>query len=1163
MIYPYLCGDQILSIMKKISFSILFVFSVILLSAATVEKTYYFSSPVIAQKGDYQRLSFENMLLTSIPGQPTLPYHAISLLLPPGEKAVSVEFVGEEEVVLEGRFQLYPYQPSQPLSKEKKQVFVKDESIYLSDGSYPESQHGKFTTEFMNGYAFGFSSFTPVVYRPLSGKVSYYHKVTIRIKTAPDAKAAMALKNLKTRPGILGKVRSLVQNPSGIKLYPKRSDRDADDYRLLIVTPDQYKDEFADLQDIYLERGMPSEVFTTEYIADNITGQDLQEQIRNFIIQEYQDNSLEFVLLGGDVEYIPYRGLYCYVQSGGGYETDDIPADLYYSGLDGSWNDNGDGKWGEPGEDDLLPDVAVARFPFSTSNELAKLIHKSISYQNSPVLGELTNPLMAGEFLYSDPETWGRDYLDLLIGERSDNGYTTIGIPEDYTIDSLYEHQQAWGASDLMNAINQGKQFVHHVGHASPSSVAHMSTSDITNANFSGANGVDHNYTLFHTHGCDCGSFDYSDCILEKMVLIDNFAVAVIGNSRYGWFNEGQTEGPAAHLHREMVDALFHEKINHLGKALAESKIQTAPWVTAPGQWEEGALRWNFYDLNILGDPALSVWTAEPIAVDVTYNNTIPIGTPSITVTVESNGEPMENFACTVMKDGVMHGYALTDTMGETEIIFDPAVTDVGDASLVVSGYNCLPDTNNLMFIPAEGPYVIYAEHQIQDAEGNANGLADYGEDILLDLSVRNVGSDAASSAQATLIVSDTNIILSDNQEDYGSVAPGDTVLINEAFSFTVSSNVLDQHVVAFQLEVASDEDTWYSDFDITMQAPRLTLDNFIVDDSDGGDGNGRLDPGETANLLIDASNLGHSDCFNTNVFLETMSPWLTIEQAQVDIGDLAKEETKVAAFNVSADEFAPEGTPLELDFELLSGDYHCQEKIASTIGLLMEDFETGDFSAFEWRSSGQTGWTITEEWPFEGDYCSKSGSIGDNQHTDLYITLTTMGEGDFSFYRKVSSEDSWDYLRFSIDGNPTAAWSGEKDWEQFTYGLNSGTHTLKWSYMKDQNTAGGSDCAWLDNIVFPGTTVIISVEECTGDDPFTLYPNPSNGKFQLQLHSANSEDLKVKVYNSLGKVVFTEVLNTNTGSNFSIDLGEISPGLYLMELSLPNTQWLKKVLVK
>jgi len=86
----------------------------------------------------------------------------------------------------------------------------------------------------------------------------------------------------------------------------------------------------------------------------------------SIFIQEYEDRGISYVLIGGDKEVVPYRGFYCYVQSGSGYSDPGIPADLYYSALDGTWNDDGDTLWGEPGEDDLYPEVAVGRLTFSS-----------------------------------------------------------------------------------------------------------------------------------------------------------------------------------------------------------------------------------------------------------------------------------------------------------------------------------------------------------------------------------------------------------------------------------------------------------------------------------------------------------------------------------------------------------------------------------------------------------------------------------------------------------------------------------------------------------------------------------------------------------------------------------------------------------------------------
>ena len=105
-------------------------------------------------------------------------------------------------------------------------------------------------------------------------------------------------------------------------------------------------------------------------------------------------------------------------------------------------------------------------FPVSTVSQLQKVLHKSISYQDTPVLGELRNAILAGEWMYDPPLTYGEDYLELLIGYHEDNGYTTDGIPEDYNFTKLYDSQASWTGYDLINAINQGTGFIHHAGHA-------------------------------------------------------------------------------------------------------------------------------------------------------------------------------------------------------------------------------------------------------------------------------------------------------------------------------------------------------------------------------------------------------------------------------------------------------------------------------------------------------------------------------------------------------------------------------------------------------------------------------------------------------------------------------------------------------------------------
>jgi hypothetical protein len=1143
--------------MKKLQLLFFAFFAASLILAGTVEKTYYFGDPKVITTGEFQMIYLENTQIFGFTGEPALPYQSVQLLLPPGEKAVSFEFTGEEEFQLPGTYHIYPQQPSRPLSAPGNGEFAYNESVYSASSEYPSEPNGKLITSYMNGYAFALSTFTPVKYNPATGIVSIYKKVTITITTAQAGESVAALNNLKQTKEIRTRVNSFAQNPEMMYGYPSVENKTGE-YQLLIITTNQYSGNFQNLIDIYLKRGITTQIVTKETINSNGTGQDLQDKIRNYIKQEYQDHSVEYVLLGGDVELIPYRGFYCYVVSGGGYEDSNIPADLYYSGLDGNWNTDADGNWGEPGEDDLLPDIAVGRFSFSNLTELNSMMHKTIYYQDYPVLGEFTKATLAGEWLYSDPETYGSDYLELLIGHHTDNGYETWGIPEDYTFFKLYEENQSWGGSDLMAQINAGRQYIHHVGHANETYVAYWSNSDITNANFSGANGTTHNYTIFHSHGCICGAFDVSDCIMEKMASIDNFAVAVVGNSRYGWFNEGQTEGPSAHLHREMMDALYHEKINHLGATFAEAKIQTAPWVTAPGQWEEGALRWNFYDINILGDPTLSLWTGEPVSIDVTYPNTLVVGATSANVTVMSGGSPVENFTCALIFNDQLMGTGVTNASGNAVLSFE-ALPTPGDATLIVSGYNCLPAEYPVTIVPGTTAYMVYSAHALDDSQGNGNSLIDFGETLTMDLTLENAGALEASNVSATLSCSDPDVTITDNYASFGNVAVGGTPTVTDAFAFTVSDDIQDQHVISFNLAISWDGDSGSYSFDETANAPALSIGNLVIDDSGSGNGDGLLDPGETADVIISVSNSGHCASPASTGNLGTTSADISITTASVNVGVINTGETKDATFTIVVDAQASPGTSVDLDFDLASGNYGVQNTFYITIGLIVEDFESGDFSSFAWQQGGSANWIITSSGAYEGEYSAKSGAISDEQTSDLSLDMEVSAAGEISFFRKVSSEDSYDYLRFYIDDVMKDEWSGEADWAEAVYAVTAGSHTFRWSYEKDYSVAGGSDCGWIDNIIFPASTTSTSIGKSV-ETVCCVYPNPNEGCFFVNTGSYSGK-LKITVTNVLNAVVFAGQREAN--KRVSVDLNDLPGGIYFVTLEGDGLEQTVKMVIK
>ena len=1127
--------------------------------ADEVTKTYTFNNTEISKSGEYDILYFENTRLAGKIGEPALPYRAAKIMLPPGQVAVDVEFIGKNMQTISTNFNAYPMQPSRPISAEKTDEFYKNNSTYNSNEKFPATPTGNWSTEYMNGYSFLIATFTPTEYFAKEKTLKYYQNVTIKVTTKASAKAANSTSNISTSKQIAKRVKQYADNPEMLYSYPDKAKGDGD-YQLLVVTGTDYTEDFEQLTNFYLQQGLKSKIKSVEEINAEMSGQDSQEKIRNYIIQEYQTNGVEIVILGGDVEIVPYRGFYCTVESSSTYEDDNIPTDLYYSALDGTWDDDNDGLWGEPDEDDLIPEVAVARMPFSNENELSSMLNKTMNFQANPVVGELRDPLLAGEHLYDGPETNGSDYLDLLIGHHEDNGYTTDGIPEDFDIHKLYYIEVGnWSGSDIMDEVNQGRSLLFHVGHANSNTVMNLYTSDITNENFSGANGVDHNFTIVYTHGCICGSFDNSDCIAEHMVKIDNFAAAFIGNSRYGWFNEGQTEGPSQHIHREFTDAIFTSANQRIGAAHMESKAETAPWVEAPGQWEEGAIRWCFYDCNVLGDAAMRVWTDEPIDITVNYPNAIQIDESSIEVTVQTGVDMLENYSCTLMQNNEFIGTGITNASGEATVSIQ-GVLEIGDAQLIVSGNNITPQTYNVTIIPSEGAYLILENYSLND--GN-NNIPENGDEIQLTLDMHNAGIEDASDVNVTIACADSYIEITDNQENYGTIAGESTVSMEDGFSFNIIDGIPDQHQIEFVV-TATSGDSWVSNFTITVNAPELLISNISIDDSETGNNNHQLDPGETAIISIDNTNTGHNNITNLVGTLSVSDLNITINNTTANIIGLPVGETSTTQYEVTISSSAQIGDMAEFSYNLATEYYSADKDFTLAIGEISETFETGNFDTYNWNFSS-TPWQITSEEVYEGTYSSVSGIIGDGQKTEMLIEMDVQTSGTLSFYRKVSSENNYDYLYFYIDDVEINKWSGEMDWELIEVPVSQGIHTFKWSYKKDGSSLNGSDCAWVDNIKFPTGNFTTDINDIVVNTELNIYPTPAKDIVNIAFNTNNKSKLSIQIVDTYGHVVkhYNNIITSEKGiMKARINVQDLSAGAYFVLIRTKNTVSSKQLII-
>ena len=134
----------------------------------------------------------------------------------------------------------------------------------------------------------------------------------------------------------------------------------------------------------------------------------------------------------------------------------------------------------------------------------------------------------------------------------------------------------------------------------------------------------------------------------------------------------------------------------------------------------------------------------------------------------------------------------------------------------------------------------------------------------------------------------------------------------------------------------------------------------------------------------------------------------------------------------------------------------------------IIEPFETGDFSLFDWQIDPTYLWTITTNDPYEGTYCMKSGCAGVNSViSNMTVTVNIPADGEMSFFGKISSEQGWDYGYFFIDGTQMGSYTGAGNWGERTFPITAGDHTFQWRYEKDGSVNNNDDCFYVDYITF------------------------------------------------------------------------------------------------
>ncbi|HEC95165.1 MAG TPA: hypothetical protein ENI45_04275, partial [Thermoplasmatales archaeon] len=199
----------------------------------------------------------------------------------------------------------------------------------------------------------------------------------------------------------------------------------SENYDLLILTYNEdFKNAFKPLQQYHNNTGVPTVIKTVDDVESEQGGRGPRE-IQGFIQDAHNNWGVNYVLLGGDTDFIPVRYLYV---SGlpPPYSTLEIPADMYY-GCFGTWNGDGDSRYGEVEDNvDFTPSVYVGRACVDNTEDINNFVQKTIDYLENSVNQQLylRDILGVGEYLGFEPGStdYGAYFVDDILSMLPTDG---------------------------------------------------------------------------------------------------------------------------------------------------------------------------------------------------------------------------------------------------------------------------------------------------------------------------------------------------------------------------------------------------------------------------------------------------------------------------------------------------------------------------------------------------------------------------------------------------------------------------------------------------------------------------------------------------------------------------------------------------------------------
>ncbi len=873
--------------------------------------------------------------------------------------------------------------------------------------------------------------FNPVQYNPRRGLLKLYYHVRCSIEIAEPA----VTRDIPAHAfsGIFSRVVRR-EEASG-----KKAIRAEQPMTLVILSDTMFREE---LQPLIRWKSVKGFNVIEAYRQDSLVG-GTRESIRAYLKHLYEQPpegvaSPSFLLIAGDAEQIPcsrYPGQV---------------TDLYYAEYDG--------------EGDYIPELFYGRISVNTPEQLRAVVDKILEYEQC----RFSDPSFLDEVVLvagvddSYAGTYGNGQINYAHEYylNQENGNT----PHIFTYPESGSNAQA-----IRDLVSGGAGFVNYTGHGlydrweDPA----FRISDIDGLQNNGK------YPVMIGNGCETNIFTLDECFAEALIRAPGKgALAYIGCTSDSYWKEdfywSVGAGPvSAHPSYEETSPGYYDKVFH------DRNERYELWTPSLGEMVFGGnmavqqssstrkrFYWEIYQLA--GDPTIVPWFRQPAEQEVSFPASLPWGSRRVDLTCAPDSY------VALSRSGVLLDALHATENGFATLLFPDTLTD-GKLDLIISGDRFRPWRGEVgLGIPS--PLCLdLLGYSLTGESVEPDHHISPGEEASLNLELINRGEEVILNDTVVLFSGNGSIEILDSVLVIERLEPGDTLKPGDAYLFRAGISLADQATALLGIRLTGGATPMF--IREKIHAPVLAAGSISWDDRPLGNGNGIIETGEWLLCNWTLFNTGH---FRTGIILGSVLSKdstksveaLFLNEPVIEAGDSASLQFKIRLEETGTGWFSL--GPVS------AGDQNgsVTDSLRITMNRYFEVFDPGWKSRYPFVNNSPSPWKPDRESYTSSRYSLRSGTISDNEQSDVTLFMETTQDDTLSFTYRVSSEYEWDYLRFYVDSLLEQKWSGNSGWKEYSLPIEEGWHEITWSYKKDEGWTGGEDAAWIDDLILPGSSV-------------------------------------------------------------------------------------------